>query len=551
MILRELINLIGFEIDQGAMKNVEEKTSSMFNRMKSVGEEMSLKVTAPIMAAAGLAVHEFTKWNVAMAEVRQRVVSTGGAAGKTVEELDQMSRSLAEGVDYSHESILEAEAELLKFKDISGNTFDVATKAAIDLAASMKISVAEAARMLGRSLLAPGEMMRTLTLAGVHLTTQEKKRLELLTQSGRAAEAQNYILTRLQDTLGGTARAVSGAGSGFNQFKKSLNDLAESFGEVLQPAFKKFYDIVSKLLDWFRKIPKETKQTIAVFAGIAAAIGPVNTIAGMLGPVISVLIAAFGWWIPIIIAVTAALFLLTEDFLHFIHGGKSFIGQFIEPWKTLAPKIKEYVQPIIYWFTEAWQGLVQFVKGIVQLIGALIGGKTAMGAAAIRNLVTGLARFIFGLLFGLVDVVFAILQIILFKIIPSFIKMLLLAARNLVKEIGTIIYTALSDSIQWVRDLILKIPGMKKVMEAWNSQREQAGTNVAYQEPSWKKNQPEAGWGSIANSSLTNNSSKVVHVSAPNSVVIHAKNADAKDVAAEVNKQITHHTRQMVIQFAH
>jgi hypothetical protein len=58
MAFRELINLIGFELDEAALRDVEQRTSMVFDKMKDWGEKWSLRVSTPIIAAGVLAVNK-------------------------------------------------------------------------------------------------------------------------------------------------------------------------------------------------------------------------------------------------------------------------------------------------------------------------------------------------------------------------------------------------------------------------------------------------------------------------------------------------------------
>jgi hypothetical protein len=372
MAFRELINLIGFELDEAAMRDVENRTHAMFENMKDFGKEWSLKISAPIIAAGVLAVNEFAQWNEEMAIVRQRIESTGGTAGKTAEELDAMSNNLAEGIKYSHEEILKGEEVFLKFGAVTGNTFDRATKAAIDFAAANKMDVTSSAQVLGRALGSPGEGMRRLAMMGIHFTKVEKKRLETMVESGQVAAAQVIILDRVEKSTGGVAKKVAEASSGFFRLKKSIEELQESFGAILIPYFRKFYEIASKVFDWFNKMSPEMKQAVVIFGAVAATIPLIVGALGGLGLAVNGImtgllalraimtggallnLAAIGpWllWAVAIAAVAIGIALLTEDIIAFSKGKKSLIGELLGDipawWGSFIEDVKNFVNMVM------------------------------------------------------------------------------------------------------------------------------------------------------------------------------------------------------------
>lgn len=350
MSFRELINIIGFELDEPAMRQAEERTKAMFEGMKDFGEKWSLRISAPIIAAGVLAVNEFSKYNEELAIVRQRIESTGGTAGKTADELDEMSNKLSEGVKYSHDEILAGEEALLRFGSVTGKIYDRATSAAIDFAAANKMDVAQSAKLIGRALESPGEGMRRLGIMGVVFTKEEQKRMQQLVASGRTLEAQKMILDRVERSTKGTAKAVADASTGFYKLRKSTEELQESFGKLLLPYFQKFYDIASKVLDWFNSISPEMKKSIIFWGSIAAAIPLVVGALGSLGLIINTIkeglialrlvmlgTAGLTWasiapwivWALAIAGVAVALALITEDFMAFRAGKKSLIGELL------------------------------------------------------------------------------------------------------------------------------------------------------------------------------------------------------------------------------
>ena len=376
MAFRELINLIGFELDEAAMQDVENRTHAMFENMKDFGKEWSLKISAPIIAAGVLAVNEFSQWNEEMAIVRQRIESTGGTAGKTAEELDAMSNKLADGVKYSHDEILKGEEVFLKFGTVTGATFDRATKAAVDFAAANKMDVTSSAQVLGRALESPGEGMRRLAMMGIHFTKVEKKRLETMVESGQVATAQAIILDKVEKSTSGVAKKVAEASSGFFKLKKSIEEIQESFGEILIPYFRKFYDVASKVLEWFNKMSPEMKQAIVLFGAVAAAIplivgglgalglavngimtGLIALRAIMIGGALLNLSVIGPWllWAVAIAAVGIGIGLITEDIIAFSQGKKSLIG-------TLLGDIPVW-----------WDGFIESVKDFVNVIAGIVG----------------------------------------------------------------------------------------------------------------------------------------------------------------------------------
>lgn len=351
MTLRELINVIGFQLDEPAMRKVEAQTSAMFERLKGFGEKMSMRVTAPIMGAAVYAVNAFTEYNTAMAVVKLRLDQAGDSAQFTAEQLDNMSKNVTAGTLYDADDVLkDVSGSLLMFGNISADVFTRAEDMTVDLAAAMEVDLKSAALNLGKALENPAENFEALArIAKVKFTPEEKLALETMQKTNGVAKAQGYILDILEKRhIKGTARALAEASSGFKLFMLQVNDTGIGFGKILFPYFKKFWGVLSDILKKINDLPPGTKKLLIVIAGIAAAIPAAALAIGGLGSAIvgvstalagiqaavsaPALIAAFAKFgiFTLIVLTLAMAFLLIDDIIGGIMGRRSVIVEFVQ-----------------------------------------------------------------------------------------------------------------------------------------------------------------------------------------------------------------------------
>ena len=89
--------------------------------------------------------------------------------------------------------------------------------------------------------------------------------------------------------------------------KNKLINLAKSFGDVMAPALNKVLDALAPMIDWFKDLSPEIKETMIILAGLTAVIGPLLIGLGAIG----VLVAGLSW--PIV-AMVAGVGLLTAAF---------------------------------------------------------------------------------------------------------------------------------------------------------------------------------------------------------------------------------------------
>lgn len=350
MTLRELINVIGFQIDEPAMRKVEAQTSAMFEKMKTFGEKMSMRVTAPITGAAAYAVNAFGEYNAALAIVKLRLAGAGDAAQFTVEQLDAMSASDTAGTLYEADDVLkDVSGSLLMFGNISADVFGRAQKMSIDLAAAMDVDLKSATLNLGKALEDPANNFEALArIAKVKFTPEQKTALETMQRVNGTAKAQAYILDILEKRhITGTAKALAGASSGFKMFMLQVKETAQGFGKYLFPVFQKFWGILSDGMKRVNDLSPETKKVILIIAGIAAAIplvvgalgslglaiGAITTgfgvfSAALSGPVLLAAFAKFGIFALVLAAIAIALLVIDDAMAG--PGKKSVIGEVME-----------------------------------------------------------------------------------------------------------------------------------------------------------------------------------------------------------------------------
>ncbi len=107
----------------GATKRLQDTAS----KMNDVGKSLSIGLTAPIVAFGALATKNAVDSAKAIAQVEAAVKSTGGAAGRSVSQLEEMAAGLQRISLYDDDQILkEVTANLLTFTNVTGTEFDKA-----------------------------------------------------------------------------------------------------------------------------------------------------------------------------------------------------------------------------------------------------------------------------------------------------------------------------------------------------------------------------------------------------------------------------------------
>jgi hypothetical protein len=210
----------------------------------------------------------------AVANLEATLHSMGDVTGLSSQQLQDMAGALQQVTRFSDESIINAEAMLLTFGNIGGETFPRATEAMLDLAAKFG-SLDQASVMLGKALNDPIAGVTALRRVGVQLTEDQEKSIKVFMEQGDIASAQAVILGELERQVGGLAEAYGETFAGKMEiFKNRLGEVQETIGKALLPVLEIMMD---KFVEWLPILEDLGGRVAGVFEAIAdAGIGSVE-----------------------------------------------------------------------------------------------------------------------------------------------------------------------------------------------------------------------------------------------------------------------------------
>ena len=251
------------------------KAEKTFQSVKKAGLAMGAAYTG----AAAAVIASSIKQENAVRQLEQRIASTGGAAGRTSEELQALAGSLQKVTTFGDESIIEMQGLLLTFTNIQGEIFDRANPAILDMATAMGTDLKSAALQVGKALNDPIAGLSSLGRAGVQFTDDQKDLIKSLVDTGRGAEAQALILAELEKQFGGAASAAADTfGGSLKQVSNAFGDLLEAPGG-LNDAKEGMQDLTAILQD-----PETVKAagalTTGIINGFTSAVGAVRELIG-------------------------------------------------------------------------------------------------------------------------------------------------------------------------------------------------------------------------------------------------------------------------------
>lgn len=368
--------------------------------LRNAGAVMSAAVTAPILLmgksmidAARDAGETQSKFDTVFRDIKGRANNTAdslaksfGLAGDKARQLMGDTGDLLTGFGFSQQAALDMSTRV--------------NELAVDLASFTNYSggAEGASQALTKALLGERESLKML---GVSIQEQDVNREIGLMM----AKGQRFESIRQAKAYATLSLAVKQSGNAIGDYGRTQKDLANqqrltatrvhelkvAFGKILLPFALILTKAIRRLVEWFTALSPAAKKTIVIFAGIAAALGPIITLVGLFLltlPAISagfatlgaVSLAGLAPILAIVAAVAAAAYLVIDNWEYVAAFFKGFGDGFMDsagPALTkLVDKFKSAAVVIAELFGKdgsATKDLFEF-SNVGRLIGSVIGG---------------------------------------------------------------------------------------------------------------------------------------------------------------------------------
>jgi len=263
--------------------------------MAAIGGVMTATITTPLVAFGTTAVAAYRDSQEALGQMRAALASMGPVAGRTEEQLVTMAQTMERTLAVDADQVLrQVTTNLLTFGNISGEAFDRATKAAVDLSARLGTDMQGSAIMLGKALNDPIRGITALQRVGVAFTEQQREQITAMVEAGDTAGAQALILSELERQYGGQAAALAESSLGTRQLALAWESVQERVGEVIAKVLPQLMAKLNGVLTWVASLDGQTLTWIVSIAGVAAALGPVIAALGLMVTGIAAAVGAVG-----------------------------------------------------------------------------------------------------------------------------------------------------------------------------------------------------------------------------------------------------------------
>jgi len=209
----------------------------------------------------------------ATAQLNAALKSTRGVSGQTVQALAEHASALQLLSVYDDDVIAGAQAMLLTFTRISGDTFPKATEAVLNVAQAMGTDLKSAAIQVGKALNDPILGVSALARSGIQFTEAQREMIKQMVETNRLAEAQRIILAELETQFGGSAKAAR------DTFGGALQSLQNDIGNALTLTGQSA-SLATQLVNYFGTVVRGLRTVVDNFVNLLSL--AVTTVTGTL-----------------------------------------------------------------------------------------------------------------------------------------------------------------------------------------------------------------------------------------------------------------------------
>ncbi|MGH6883553.1 MAG: phage tail length tape measure family protein, partial [Hypericibacter sp.] len=213
----------GFDIMGGAAERMRGFVT------RAIGAYVGFQSITRIISSAADEIMAFEKSNANLNAVLR---ATGNAAGLTAKDLSDLADQIEGSTLFDDNDVRQAEAVMLTFRKVTGDTFREAIMLAADLSGLMGGDLQGAAVMLGKALQDPVEGITALKRVGIGLAPVQEDMIKKFMAAGQQAKAMQVVINEVAHQVGGVAKEqVTGLTGAVNNLDDSWGNLMLSLRE--------------------------------------------------------------------------------------------------------------------------------------------------------------------------------------------------------------------------------------------------------------------------------------------------------------------------------
>ncbi|NIR31650.1 MAG: hypothetical protein GWN84_20530 [Gammaproteobacteria bacterium] len=364
MIVRELITLLGVELDDSDVKKVDTTVNRFEDRMRKVGQFIGGSIFLAGFARAAGATVKFAS------DARETMNLVRESFGANAADVEAWSTTVAREVGRSEFLMREMAGTLGALLNplLEQNTEAAAEMStqlstlAVDLASFFNKSEQEALIALRAGLSGETEPLKRFGVILTEVGLQEQARREGLTKSVQTMGVAEKTALRFRTIMHQTAAAQGDAARTANEFANAQRAAADGLRDVATRIGERLLPLATRFALWVRDTARdlvELAQKTHVFEAALLVLG------GAIAALAILMVAPF---LPFLVtaakavAVVAALTLAVDDLITFFRGGKSVIGEFIDTLFGIGA-----AQELIDNLNAGWQQMAELFETLISL----------------------------------------------------------------------------------------------------------------------------------------------------------------------------------------
>lgn len=275
------------EKQKTTLGKTSEEWKTLSEKTTEIGKGMTMKLTAPILAA-GVASFKLG------ADFEQALGKMDVVFERNSKEVEAWSKNALKDFGLAQSTAVTMASDfgaLFKGMGISMKDTEewskTLTERTMDLSNFYDTTVEETTRALNAIVTGQTEPLRRFGINMTQATLQEyalatgiRKKVADMTEAEKVQLRYNFVIERTNIAVGTTAREADTATGQMNRFKEGIKELGVQFSEHILPIFIPVIEGMNKMIEGFAGMSDGTKKFIVIVGGIVATVGPVLFVLG-------------------------------------------------------------------------------------------------------------------------------------------------------------------------------------------------------------------------------------------------------------------------------
>ncbi len=346
-----------------ALKGVGDTAKTTGGRMSGMAGALggALAVGAVVAFGKG-AVTAAEESASAVAGLEQAFLNAGDGTGQAAKDAQTYASQLSALIGVEDEQILNAQAQLATFSNLSDETartsgvFDRTTAAAADLAAAGFGTLEGNAATLGKILQDPAAGLGKLQKLTGPLTDSQKELIAGMAEAGDVAGAQAAVLDILEGKVGGTAAATA---TSSEKMSVAFGEVSEAVGGVLLPIL----EFLAPILQTIAGFIQDNIDWLLPLAGAVLVLVGAIKLWNMWQMILNgtLVLNPIGLVIAAVVALIAIIILVIKNW-------DAILAVIKKVWAGIVAALKAAWDWITKTATAVWNGIKNLIAGVVTAI---------------------------------------------------------------------------------------------------------------------------------------------------------------------------------------